>query len=380
MQAGDNAAAAGLFARACVADPAAPALWLNLATARRALGDDEAERAALLGALSADQRHFMSLVRLAELHERLGEEGGAVARWQAVLSLAAMLAERPPAIEPMLAHARAYVDARTAAFAAAIDDGLAPHRADLGLRDLRRVNACVAAATGRRRIYRNECEGIHFPFLPADEFFDREHFPWMPLLEDHADAIRAEVMALIADGVPGIRPYVAMAPGTPPNKWSALDHSLDWGAWYLWRFGVRQEAACARAPVTARVLEQLPLADMPGRGPTAFFSLLRPRTRLPAHTGVSNLRAIVHLPLIVPPGCGFRVGGETREWKVGEAFAFDDTIEHEAWNDSDELRAILIFDVWNPHLTPIERSLMRQFFAVADASGYNPGGSTAVSD
>ena len=85
----------------------------------------------------------------------------------------------------------------------------------------------------------------------------------------------------------------------------------------------------------------------------------------------------MHLPLIVPPGCGFRVGGETREWREGEAFAFDDTIEHEAWNDSDQLRAVLIFDVWNPHLTELERNLLGQFFAAADASGF---GGTAIAE
>jgi aspartyl/asparaginyl beta-hydroxylase (cupin superfamily) len=74
------------------------------------------------------------------------------------------------------------------------------------------------------------------------------------------------------------------------------------------------------------------------------------------------------------------VGGETRAWREGEAFAFDDTIEHEAWNDSDELRAILILDTWNPHLTEAERMLMRRFFEVADASGHNPYGRTAVAD
>ena len=78
----------------------------------------------------------------------------------------------------------------------------------------------------------------------------------------------------------------------------------------------------------------------------------------------------MHLPLIVPPGCGFRVGGETRLWEEGKAFAFDDTIEHEAWNDSDAPRAVLIFDVWNPHLGPRERDLLLRYFASADASGY----------
>ncbi|HEY0436794.1 MAG TPA: aspartyl/asparaginyl beta-hydroxylase domain-containing protein, partial [Phenylobacterium sp.] len=74
--------------------------------------------------------------------------------------------------------------------------------------------------------------------------------------------------------------------------------------------------------------------------------------------GVNNARLIVHLPLVVPPGCGFRVGGTTRQWEPGRAFVFDDTIEHEAWNDSDEPRAVLILDTWNPHVTPPERELV----------------------
>jgi aspartyl/asparaginyl beta-hydroxylase (cupin superfamily) len=86
------------------------------------------------------------------------------------------------------------------------------------------------------------------------------------------------------------------------------------------------------------------------------FSILAPRTRIPPHVGVNNARLIVHLPLIVPPGCGFRVGGQTRPWEPGRAFVFDDTIEHEAWNDSDEPRAVLILDTWNPAVTPAERA------------------------
>jgi aspartyl/asparaginyl beta-hydroxylase (cupin superfamily) len=185
---------------------------------------------------------------------------------------------------------------------------------------------------------------------------------------------------LLAEGAPGLEPYVQRPPGSPDSKWAPLDGKLDWGAFFLWKFGQRVDEACARCPETARLVDGLPLADMPGRAPTVFFSLLKPRTRLPAHTGVSNLRAIVHLPLIVPEACGFRVGGETRAWVEGQAFAFDDTIDHEAWNDSDQLRAILILDSWNPHLTATERDLMRRFFVAADGSGLNPAGSTAVAD
>jgi aspartyl/asparaginyl beta-hydroxylase (cupin superfamily) len=98
---------------------------------------------------------------------------------------------------------------------------------------------------------------------------------------------------------------------------------------------------------------------MPGKAPTVMFSVLQPRTAIPPHTGSTNARVTVHLPLVVPPGCRFRVGGETREWREGEAWAFDDTIEHEAWNDSDSPRAILILDVWNPLLSEAERAVVR---------------------
>lgn len=65
----------------------------------------------------------------------------------------------------------------------------------------------------------------------------------------------------------------------------------------------------------------------------------------------------MHLPLILPPRCRYRVGNEYREWKLGKAWVFDDTIEYEAWNDSDEVRVLLIFDIWNPLLTDAEREV-----------------------
>jgi aspartyl/asparaginyl beta-hydroxylase (cupin superfamily) len=98
-----------------------------------------------------------------------------------------------------------------------------------------------------------------------------------------------------------------------------------------------------------------------------MFSLLAPGTRIPPHTGVANTRLVCHLPLIVPPGCGFRVGAETRQWEPGKAFVFDDTIEHEAWNDSAELRVVLIFDVWPWALGEAERRAVAAVMARSDA-------------
>src|SRR5258706_13054694 len=109
---------------------------------------------------------------------------------------------------------------------------------------------------------------------------------------------------------------------------------------------------------TPGLREPLPLADIPGFAPAAFFSLLRPRTLIPPHTGVNNTRLVVHIPLVVPEGCWFRVGNEKREWRISEALVFDDSIEHEAWNGSDEPRYLLIFDIWNPFLSPAERELV----------------------
>ena len=79
--------------------------------------------------------------------------------------------------------------------------------------------------------------------------------------------------------------------------------------------------------------------------------------------GKSIVETLVALPLVIPPGCGFRVGAETREWKPGEAFVFDDTIDHEAWNNSDTWRAVLIVDIWNPYLSHAEREMVKELTA-----------------
>ena len=100
-------------------------------------------------------------------------------------------------------------------------------------------------------------------------------------------------------------------------------------------------------------------ADQPeiaGASPNALFSLLAPGTAIPPHVGYNNTRLVCHLPLVVPDGCWFRVGAETRDWERGQAFVFDDTIEHEAMNPSEQLRVVFIFDLWHPDLRPAERA------------------------
>ncbi|WP_136162200.1 aspartyl/asparaginyl beta-hydroxylase domain-containing protein [Sphingomonas flavalba] len=369
---GDVVAAGHYFERAIATDDKAPELWLNLAKARRLANDNAAEERCLERALAMDQRNFMANVRMAELHERSGDLGRAMFRWSGVLALAEGMERRDAALEKLLDHARSFATGYSERLADILSGRLEDSRKAVLDADRRRFDACVDRILGRRRIYVNECHGLHYPFLPADEFFDRRHFPWMEAFESHADAIREEFVALLDAGLPGARPYVQMEAGAPRNKWSALDRSERWSAWFLWHHGVRQAVAAERCAKTLAALEAVPLSDLPGRSPTAFFSILHPHTRIPPHTGVTNARAIVHLPLIVPPGCGFRVGGETRAWEAGVAFAFDDTIEHEAWNDSDEPRAVLIFDVWNPHIVEAERALLRALFQALRDSELSP--------
>lgn len=361
LQQGQAEAAKARFKRAVEADPAAPALWMNLAKAERLAGDDEGERFALERALQIDQRHLMANIRLAELHERRGETRDAHLRWAGVLQLTASLGDVAE-LKPMIAHGQAYVAEQTATLATRLDARLGTQLAASDETTRRRFAAARDVALGRRRAYANQCAGVFYPFLPADEFFDRRHFPWFADLEAAAPAIRAELEALLASDHPDLAPYVEQPAGTPDNIWSKLNNSLDWSALYLWKYGEPQTRVLEACPATAAAVAAVPLANIPGRGPTVFFSILRPGSRIPPHTGVTNVRAIVHLPLVVPSGCGFRVGGEVREWKEGHAFAFDDTIEHEAWNESDQPRAVLILDTWNPHLTQEERLLLAAFF------------------
>jgi aspartyl/asparaginyl beta-hydroxylase (cupin superfamily) len=372
LRQGDFKAAAEAFARAVAADPHSGALLRNLASAYRGSGDDQAELAALERALDIDRRDLIAWMRKAELHQRRGENGEAFEAWNGALALAQPLKPWSGPMADSLDQATRFVSEAVAKMRTVIDERLAPIAAGLDERERRRSKAMVDGALGQRSIYTNECHGLCYPFLPADEFFDDGHFPWFAELSAATDRIRTEFIELIKDPGEALRPYVRMESGIGETKWSGLDNSLDWSAIFLWEYGEANQPVLDRCPETARVLDSLPGAKIPGRAPSAFFSMLKPHTRIPPHTGVTNTRAIIHLPLIVPDGCGFRVGGEVRPWIEGKPFAFDDTIEHEAWNDSGELRTVLIFDTWNPHLTEREREIIARYYEAADAAGYNP--------
>jgi aspartate beta-hydroxylase len=371
---GDARTAAALLARAAAADPASPLLWYNLSTAHSVTGDQAAEAEALDKALDRDPYFDHALLCKGRLLEAQGRMDDALDHYRRLLAATDPNVRQGPGFMAGLAHARATVAAANDAVAARLDTALLPTLDALADDDSRRFRHFIDASLGRRRLYHHQPLVLHYPYLPAEQYFARSHFPWLTRLEAATPVIRAELQALLAAGDAGFVPYVAYPPGSPVNQWAPLNHSDAWAAQFLIKHGVNNDAIRARCPQTAALLDTLPLFDLAGRGPVAFFSLLKPRTQIPPHTGATNIRTIVHLPLIVPPGCEFRVGNETRPWVEGEAFAFDDTIEHEAWNHSDSLRAVLIIDTWNPHIQPAERDLLRAYVQALDAGGQAPQG------
>ncbi|MBZ6383357.1 aspartyl/asparaginyl beta-hydroxylase domain-containing protein [Sphingomonas sanguinis] len=351
---GDGKAAAAYFERAVRSDPKAPPLWLNLALARRMCGDAQGELQALDDALTVDPYFVIALLQKAQWLERYGRRAEAVRAYRALLDAAPPLEGLPPAMRQALEHGQALVDADNAALEANIrsvvgEDATGSVRFDHALEIM----------AGKRQVYHPKPVGLHFPYLPPVQYFDRALFPWFAELEAAAPVIRRELEGLVAAGHAGA-PYVRIAAGQPENQWKDLNNSLDWSAMFLWRDGKPVQEVQAQCPMTADLLRRIPMLDIPNRGPTAMFSTLQPHTRIPPHHGVTNVRSVVHLPLIVPEGCGFRVGSETRHWQEGGAWAFDDTIEHEAWNDSGQTRVILIIDAWNPYLTEAEKDLLRK--------------------
>jgi aspartate beta-hydroxylase len=333
-------------------------LKLQKAVIRRAAGDLAGAVDALDEALAIDPYDYFALLSKGALVENLSGERAAAPIYKNALKIAPPAHAMPPQLGPPTARARAVVAQTTEALEAHLRQRLAGVAVEVSQSGRRRFEESLSIFSGKTRAYTQEPLLLHYPGLPAIPFYDRTLFPWLPELEAATGAIQAELQAALAEAADGFVPYIAYPPGAPVNQWGELNHSRRWTSLFLWKDGVKQDTACAACPNTAAVLESLPMADQPGFAPTAVFSALDARTHIPAHTGSTNARLLVHLPLVLPGPARFRVGNEVRDWKMGEAWVFDDTIEHEAWNDADQLRVILIFDIWNPYLDAGERQLI----------------------
>ena len=359
LQAGNAMRARELLERATHAEPNNPSLWLNLATALHSLDALDAEDEALQKVLKLEPRHLVALLRKAELLERRGKQKAAARAYQNALQTIAPNARLPNFLRDSVAHAIEAVRRNDAAMSAYVEASLRGVRALHSADELERADHGLAAFLGARRIYHPQPTFLHVPKLPAYEFYARGDFPWLAEFESATAEIRAECERALREDAAGVVPYIDYPDELPVDQWAELNKSRRWSAFFLWRDGVRVDAHADRCPKTAALLARAPTADVPGYAPTAFFSILDAKSHIPPHSGVTNSRLIVHLPLVIPPQCRFRVGSQTREWHEGQAWVFDDTIEHEAWNDSDVPRAILIFDTWHPALSHGERELIR---------------------
>jgi aspartyl/asparaginyl beta-hydroxylase (cupin superfamily)/Tfp pilus assembly protein PilF len=359
MQRGEAGQARDLFQRATAADPNHPSLWANLAMSLHELGRREEEMQAIERALALEPRHPAALLQKGALLEERGETRRAAQIYRAALSTVGPETAPPPHLRAALEHAECSVRTDERALADAVETQIAALHGQQTPGVSARMQWCIDLLVGRRTRHLPQPTFLYFPGIPALEFFDNGDFPWLSAIEAATDEIRAELTSVLASDQAGLEPYVAYPDGVPLDQWRELNQSRRWSAYFLWKEGAEQSRHLAQCPRTAEALRSAPQCEVARHGPNAFFSILEPRTRIPPHTGVTNARLTVHLPLVVPPHCGFRVGSDTREWIAGKAWVFDDTIEHEAWNLSDTPRAILIFDVWNPHLSALECDLVR---------------------
>lgn len=360
LQGRDGPRALAILAAAERAAPGDTAVMLNKALAYRVMGQLPSALAELNRLLAIDPYDFMALLSKAALTEQLHGVRLAAPIYRDALRIAPPEDRLPPGVKTQLDRARTVVDTNAAALADFLRERVEGVRQKFGEQSLARFEEALDVFAGRKKVYHSEPINLHYPQLPAIPFFERSHFPWMDELEAATDMIRGELEGALAKAEADFAPYIDYPAGAPVNQWEELNRSRRWKSLWLWKDGVQQAGPCGLCPKTTALLQTLPMCDQDGFAPTALFSALAPHTHIPPHTGATNTRLLVHLPLILPGPARFRVGNEVREWRLGQAWAFDDTIEHEAWNDADELRVILIFDIWNPLLSEAERALVTE--------------------
>jgi beta-hydroxylase len=174
-------------------------------------------------------------------------------------------------------------------------------------------------------------------------FFDEAQFAYVQTLKDNWQIIRAELDELLKspERIPAFHQI------SPDQK--RISKGDNWKTFMLRGFGHPMPTNCNLCPETARVLDSIPKLQ------NAWFSILAPGYHIPPHRGVTKGLLRCHLALIVPQAkeqCRIRVGNETRHWEEGQCMVFDDTYDHEVWNETDERRVVLFLDIERPLRLP----------------------------
>lgn len=195
------------------------------------------------------------------------------------------------------------------------------------------------------------------------EFIDKSRFDWVPALEQNWRDIRRELDDLLRR--PGQIPsYIHLS-----DDARGLTEEANWKSFFFYAYGVKVPANCARCPATAALLERIDGMK------SGFFSILLPGTHLEPHRGHFAGVLRYHLGLVVPDEerCRIRVGSRVAHWREGDSLIFDDTFEHEVWNDSDATRVVLFVDFARPLPFPLSAVNHLMIWLVSRSSVVQPG-------
>ena len=360
LRAGDLQGALALIERARLRDETDPLTLYNHGRILDAAGRNDEAIAAHRAALQVAPDLHAARLYLGQALERSGQPHQAVLAYARALQDAQAAgrwldeAGTPPAFRPLVEHAvRQVKHERRATLVQLLEPLIERYgrdslrRVERSLRVYFREEALPVPSSGRTPTF------FHFPDIPEAPYLDLSLFPWIGSLEASTAGIRRELLPLLpsAEG----REPVFGSPALEADHLRGTDRPPTWNGYYFYRHGQRRSENCQRCSHTADALDALPLCRIDGHGPEVLFSVFTPGTHLLPHRGVTNIRVVGHLPLIVPENCELVVGGVAHRWQEGRVVVFDDTYEHEAWNRSGEIRVVLIFDLWSPYLTQAER-------------------------
>ena len=313
-------------------------------------------------------QQFQNHMQTADAHAAKNDDRAASSFYMAAIKIAMQAGQLPPQLLAEARRAEQKVQEYSRKFETHIQSEVNAVGFDAASKEDVRFAQSMDILFGRKQIFQQAPRMFYYPEMPHIQFYGRDQFEWVSGLEAETALIQKEALAVFADNS-AFKPYLTADESRPQNEHHEMLNNDDWGAFYLWQDGQEVTANTARCPATKAALAPLfesTISTIPNRSPNILFSLLRPGAKIPPHNGLINARLICHLPLIVPQGCGFRVGNERREWQEGEMFLFDDTIEHEAWNNSDKPRLILLFETWRPELSSKERQLISTMLAAVD--------------
>ena len=364
LQAGNNNEAKITFRNAIDQGHASSRVWLGLALASIASRDTRAAEQAIDQVLTREPNNLRALIIKGDIVYARQELQAAAAHYGLALRLSAALNNPPPVVIADLKR----IAKRQQEISRRFQDHLMDQLGNAGYRRNSasdRFNSALDMLLGKierpleTRSYPQSPHTFYMPDMPYHTFYPEESLPWLQQLEAETEVIQSELEALLRVQQDSFKPYIHSGIDRPQESDTNLLDSDDWTSAYLWEDGRPIESVIERCPTTADIMEELPLTKINGFSPSVLFSKLAPGARIEPHTGLVNTRLICHLPLIVPADCGLRVGNESRTAVRGSAWAFDDSIQHEAWNQSQQPRVILLFDVWRPELDESERRFIR---------------------